>query len=342
VDFLHQIFPSAEVYTLVVDSAWQSKYQTWQIHTSWLQWFYNRLPKLQYWLVLIPWAINSLKINAEIIISSSSSFAKNLRPGPGATHICFCHTPARFLWEERESYVKQEVPVFLRPVVNLFLTLMKRWDLNGTKRVKYFIANSREVQKRIFNTYHRPAEVVYPCVDTNFWQPTQAKQNNFFMAGRLQEHKNFFEIIQIFNKLGLPLRIAGTGRQEEYLKSIAKPNIQFLGRIDDEALRDEYSRAIAFIYPQKEDFGLMPIEAACCGTPTIARSTAGSLETVKDQLTGMYFSGDFLELETLLTNWDIAHFKQTELINWGQQFNFEKFKQQILNIVAQNIHENFS
>jgi glycosyltransferase involved in cell wall biosynthesis len=341
VEFLHKIFPTAKVYTLVLDKRLQ-KYVAWPIQTSWLQSLYNLYPKLQYWLLFLPRAVNSLNPEAKIIISSSAGFVKNIKPPAGALHISYCHTPARFLWQESEDYVKQEVPFWLRPLVNLYLRRMRKWDLQGTTGVDYFIANSKETQQRILKTYTRKSEVIYPCVDTNFWQPTKIKQNNFLMAGRLQEHKNFKDVILLFNRLRLPLHIAGTGRSEQHLKALAHSNIKFLGKISDEALRDEYSQALGFIYPQIEDFGLMPLEAACCGTPTLARRFAGSLETVKENVTGKFFSGDFKELGEILLNWDSRQFKSEDLINWGKKFNFENFKQQILNFVNKVAHEHFS
>jgi glycosyltransferase involved in cell wall biosynthesis len=342
VEFLHEIFPTAKVYTLVLDQRLQTKYLAWSIQTSWLQKLYNFYPKLQYWLLLIPTAVNSLNIDAKIIISSSSSFVKNVKPSAGAIHICYCHTPARFLWNESKAYVKQEVPVWLRPLANLFLSRMRKWDIQGTFGVDYFIANSKETQQRILKTYERKSEVIYPCVNTNFWRPTKAKKNNFLMAGRLQEHKNFKDVILLFNRLKLPLHIAGTGRSERQLKALANNNIRFLGRISDEALRDEYSQARGFIYPQIEDFGLMPIEAACCGTPTLARRYAGSLETVQENITGKFFSGDFKDMEDILLDWDNQQFELDDLINWGKKFNFENFKQQILSLVNKISNEHFS
>src|ERR1051326_3714298 len=259
---LHQVFPDAPIFTLVFDNKFKSKYQNWDIRISWLQGLYNFLPKLQYLFPLIPSAVSSLNFSGyDVVISSSSSWIKNISVSKNCVHINYCHTPTRFLWSDAE-YVNQEVPAALKWLIKPFLAWMRKWDYRGAQRVNYFIANSLEVQKRIKEYYGRDSEVIYPGVDTNFWKPTTAKQDYFLIVGRLQAHKKNDLIVELFNELGLPLHIAGIGRQENYLRSIAKNNIKFLGRISDEQLRDEYSGAKAVIFPQVEDFGLVPIEAA--------------------------------------------------------------------------------
>ncbi len=359
----HELFPEAPVFTVAQGRDMPYAYPAWDVRTSWLQPFFNLLPKLQYWLPLIPLAVRSLRFDGyDAVLSSSSSWIKNITVPEGCAHICYCHTPTRFLWSEPE-YVDQEVPAPLRPAARMFLRLIKRWDYAGSRRVTHFIANSREVQRRIQEYYGRDSEVIYPGIDTDFWTPFDreeaggGKHDYFLLAGRLQAHKHNDTIVEIFNELGLPLHVVGTGRQEKYLRSIAKPNIVFFGRVSDEELRDQYRHARGFIYPQLEDAGLMPLEAAACGTATIGLAAGGSLETIVPGVTGELFgsgvakvpysSGDYTgqgndlrykdEIKRLIKNWDPQKYQLTALRAHTEQFSAENFKRKISEFINSKV-----
>lgn len=340
VGILHEMFPQAPVFTLVLDRKLKGHYKNWDIRTSWLQIIYNLFPKFQFLFPIIPLAVSSLDFSGyDLVISSSSSFAKNIEVPKNTIHICYCHTPTRFLWTEGD-YVKQElngVFTVLRPVARFTIKFLKKWDYKAAQRVNYFIANSVEVQKRIGLYYQRGSVVIPPSIDTSFWKPTAPKQNFFLLGGRLQPHKNNELIIEIFNDLKLPLRVFGTGRQEKYLQSIAKDNITFLGKITDEQLREEYSGALGFIYPQLEDFGLMPLEAAACGTATIGLAQGGSLETILPGVTGELFEDYNKEkIKKLILKWNLQKYSADALRNHAEKFSKEKFKEQILEYVHAN------
>jgi glycosyltransferase involved in cell wall biosynthesis len=334
IEALHELFPDAPVFTLVIRRQFREKYKSWDIRTSWLQVLFNWVPKLQFLLPLIPWAVSSFNFSEfDLVISSSSGFIKNIRVPKAAVHINYCHTPTRFLWSD-ENYINQEVPFLIRPFIKRLLIRMKKSDFKGAQRVNFFIANSREVQKRIKIYYQRESQLIYPFVDTDFWNQTKDKENYFLLAGRLQAHKRNDLIVEIFNKLGLPLHVAGVGRQEKYLRSIAKQNIIFLGRLADEQLRDQYSGALGFIFPQLEDFGLMPLEAASCGTATLAFGKGGALETIIPGVTGEFFNDyDERSIEQLILNWDATKYKFSELREQAKKFGKQNFKLQIQNYV---------
>ncbi len=336
VDVLHELFPEAPVFTLVFDPKFKQKYAGWDIKTSNLQNVYLSLGSLQYCLPLIPYGVDSLDFSGyDLIISSSSGFIKNLRKPKDSIHINYCHSPARFLWVDKD-YVKQEVPFYLRPLASLILSRMKIWDFNGSQRVTKFIANSKEVQQRIQKYYKRDSEIIYPFVDTSFWKPTESpKQDFFLLAGRLQPHKNNEMVIKIFNEINLPLHVVGTGRQENYLKSIAKENVKFLGALSDQDLKQQYQLAKAYIYPQIEDFGLMPLEAAACGIPTIAFEQGGALETIVNGVTGEFFKTQE-DLKNIILNWNPANYKNERLQEQANNFSKEKFSQSIKELINSN------
>lgn len=351
IEALHEMYPDAPVFTLVLGRHLKDKYRSWDIRTSWLQVLYNIVPRLQYLLPFIPLAVSSLDFSGyDLVISSSSGFAKNIKVPKTAIHINYCHTPTRFLLQD-ENYLRQEVPEILLPLARLLLKRMKKWDYKSAQRVTYFIANSREVQSRIKKYYGRDSEIIYPAIDEKFWHSTTPKSDYFLVAGRLHTHKYSDVIVEIFNDLGLPLHIAGTGRQEKYLKSIAKLNISFLGKISDEQLRDQYSGAKALIYPQLEDFGLMPLEAAACGTATLAYGKGGALETVVPGVTGEFFGIDDVarpfmgwpqnkaadesarykdQIKHQVLSWNLQKYKADDLRSQAEKFSKEKFKKQIL------------
>lgn len=330
---LHELFPHAPIYTSVVDKKYPGDLRGYRIIASPLQFIYNLYSHFQYLFPLVPVALWFVRPEtAEIFVSSSSSFAKAIRKPRGSIHISYCHTPTRFIWTDQDNAVK-ETPWPFKLLVRPYLSWLKRWDLKAASKVDIFIANSQEVKKRIAQFYGKESQVVYPFVDTHFWKPTVPKKDYFLLAGRLQPHKNTELVVEVFNRLGLPLHIVGTGRQEQYLRSIARPNISFLGRVSDQALRDEYSGARGYIYPQLEDAGISPLEAAACATPTIGLNRGGTLETVIPGVTGELFNGTADDLGNIVTSWDESKYTPQALLNQASKFSKDIFKQKIVEIV---------
>lgn len=333
---MQECFPDSPVYTLAVDSKMRSTVRNWRVITSPLQWWYNQVGSLQKLFPLIPIFLRWFRTEpADVLLSSSSAYLKGLIKPAGGIHINYCHTPTRFVWSDF-SYALKEIPVLLRPLAWLYLQWLKRWDLKQAERIDYFIANSKEVQTRIKRYYHRDAPIIHPFIDTEFWRPTKAKGDYFLIAGRLAPYKQHDMVIEVFNILGIPLHVVGTGRAEGYLRSIAKSNITFLGAVTDEVLRDEYSGAQAFIYPQLEDFGIMPLEAAACGTPTIALAEGGSLETVIDGATGRLLQPlNAQTLSDVVADWDSARFRPADLSAHALRFSKVRFQQELKDFVRE-------
>lgn len=331
---VHELYANSSVYTVAIDKKLRPRYKDWKLKTSLLQSIYTVYSHLQYLFPFIPVVLPFLKVEpSNVLLSFSSSYIKGLRKPEGALHIDYCHTPTRFIWTDNK-YALQEIPALLRPVARLYFRWLRKWDLRAASKVDLFIANSREVQKRIKNIYSKDSTVIYPYADVNFWHPTKTKQNYFLIAGRLQPYKNNETIIKLFNRLGLELHVVGTGRQEKYLRSIAKPNIKFLGRVSDEALRDEYSGALAFIYPPLEDFGMMALEAAACGTATIGLGQGGILETVIPGKTGELFATASEEaIEPIIRQWNQSKYSAPDLKEHAAKFSKEIFQKKIKEFV---------
>lgn len=372
-----ELFPEAPIYVLVADEKVVSQLPQQvqrRIVTTKLQWLYKLYPKFQHLLPFIPFMLWITRLpECDVLLSSSSAFAKGFRKPKGSRHINYCHTPTRFLWTDRE-YIVQEVPWLVRLPARIFLRWMKWWDLRAAKNVDFFLANSVEVQQRVEKYYDRTSEVVYPFVDTEFWKPTSppvipAKAGihtglatsdadlsgsqvgeldpriceddktgggYFLIAGRLHAHKHNDLVVEVCTQLGLPLHVVGSGRDEAHLKSIAGPTVTFLGRVTDEKLREEFSGARAYIYPQLEDFGLMPVEAASCGTPTIGIDEGGSRETIVPGVTGEWFSkGSKEELKGLLEHFNESKYSVEVLRKHAEQFSKEIFRKKIEKVVCE-------
>jgi glycosyltransferase involved in cell wall biosynthesis len=242
------------------------------------------------YLAFMPKAIESFRFeDYDVVFSDSSSFAKGAMAA-NKLHICYCHTPTRFLWTEAEDYLKSQpysevLKFFAKPT----LKWLRKWDYKAAQRPNFFIANSENVRERIKKYYGRDAEVIYPPVDTEFFQPQSEKKDYFLVASRLEPYKKVELVVEAFNELGWPLKVAGSGTRADKLKAMAKSNVEFVGHVTDEQLRDLYGGAKAFVFPAEEDAGIMLLESQSCGTPVIAYGKGGALELVKDGETGILF-----------------------------------------------------
>ncbi len=287
---LHELYPDAPVYTSIYDAeAMPEHYQRWQIHTSFMQ----RLPgwrqHFRRYFLLYPTAFESFDLSAyDLILSSSSAYAKGVIPRPGAVHVCYCHTPMRFAWRTRDYVEREQIGGLQGALLPFALTYVRLWDVATVNRVDTFVANSQEVAGRIARYYGREAEVVPPPVELPPYAPQPAE--DFYLAGgRLIPYKRIELIVEAFTKLRLPLKIFGDGRDRGRLEQLAGPTIEFLGWVDEETRRDLFARCRGFIFPGEEDFGITPLEAMAAGRPVIAYGAGGALETVIDGVTGRFF-----------------------------------------------------
>jgi glycosyltransferase involved in cell wall biosynthesis len=335
---MRELFPDSPAYTLVVEKHLRH-HLTGPITVSPLQKIYDRYRNLQHLFWLIPFVLPFFKLaKADLLLSSSSAYLKGLKKN-GAVHINFCHTPTRFIWTDY-VYALGEVAAPLRYFAALYLKWLKRWDYKAAQSVDYFIASSREVHDRIKKYYHRDSTILHPFINTDFWKPSRAKGDYFLIAGRLTPYKDYDKVILAFNELGWPLHVIGRGRYEKYLRSIAGPNIIFLGKADDISLRHQYSGARGFIYPQLEDFGMMPLEAALCGTPSLGLAKGGSLETIIPGETGVLL--EEVNTDTLITalrSWNEQQFQQDRLIAHGQKFSKANFQRKLQEFINSVMHE---
>lgn len=340
---LHEIWPEAPIFVLFHDRQKIGYLDNANIKESWLA----KMPFVknifQWYLPLMPIATEQHDLHGfDVVLSSSSGFAKGVITSPSTLHISYCHTPPRFLWGDGNNYLSDlksgRLIKWTLPFINHHLRL---WDHISTKRVDHFIANSETVSKRIKKYYRRDSEVIFPPVDTERFEIAGKLDNYYVAGGRLVPYKRLDLVVKVFNRLGWQLKIFGIGPELNYLKSIAKNNIEFYGKISEREKSILLSRALAFIHPQKEDFGITPIEAMSAGRPIIAYGQGGATETVIANETGVFFNNQSWEslLQTLL-EFDPNAWDSKKIQQHAQNFSIEKFKTAIQNNV-QAKYENF-
>lgn len=255
------------------------------IGTSFLQKFPRAQYGLQNYLPLMPLAIEQLNLeNYDVILSSSHAVAKGVITRPQQLHICYCHTPMRYAWDLTFDYLNssglgQGVKGL---IARYFLHRIRQWDVISANQVDYFIANSQWTAQRIWRCYRRKAEVIYPPVNVNRFTYREDKDDFYVTVSRLVPYKKVSLIVEAFNRSGHNLVVIGGGGELDYLRSIAKPNVQILGRQPDDVVEDYLARAKAYVYAGCEDFGIVLVEAQACGTPVIAFGQGGATEIVRD------------------------------------------------------------
>jgi len=287
VSLLADLFPASNLYTGVYDrirAPWAKK-KFKNIHPSFLNGFPLVKANYYWYFSLFPLAFKSFSFDQYDLVISVTSFAgKFIITNPKTLHICYCLTPPRFLWQ-RESLPNSFKKLFP------FLANLRIKDVLAAQRPNLFLTSCQNTSQRIKKFYRRKAEVIYPGVDLQKFKLSSEKRKKYFLlASRLVEYKKTDLVVSTFNKLGWPLKIIGTGRQEGRLKKMAKNNIEFLGQVSENILVPAYQQAKAVIFPQEEDFGLVPIEAQACGTPVLAYGRGGALETIIPSQTGEFFS----------------------------------------------------
>jgi len=292
VECLHEIYPDAPLYTSIYDKEIMPEaFKSMDIRTSFMQNLPLVMKHFKKYLPLYPYAFGSFDLSHyDVILSSSSAWGKGIKKRSDQAHICYCHSPMRFVWMYEDYMEKEGYGPLIKMVLPLIIKRLKKWDLQTAKTVDHFIANSKTTQKRIKLFYGRDSEVIHPPVDTSFFKPYNDEIKDYFLVvSRLNPYKHIDLAIEAFNELGLPLYVIGIGPDFKRLKANAGANIKFLGKLPDEEVVRFYSQCRAFILPGEEDFGLTPVEAQACGRPVIAYGAGGALESVLDGQTGIFF-----------------------------------------------------
>ncbi|MDR0321268.1 MAG: glycosyltransferase [Treponema sp.] len=289
---LLEMFPEADIYTHVYNGeALSSLINGHRVFTSRI----NRLPfakKLyQFYMPLMPNALMDFNLQQyDLVISSEAGPAKGVVANPNAYHLCYCHSPMRYLWDMYHEYFR-ETSSFVRFFMKRLIPSLRIWDVTSSNLVDRFITNSQYVAKRIIRCYNRTAEVVYgPAPVEQYLNVIRKPQDYYLFFGQLTGYKRADIAIDACVRSGRKLVIAGAGAKKKEIKKYSKNSlITFKGRVSDEEAAALFAGARALLYPGIEDLGLVPIEAQSAGCPVIAYRDGGALETVKENVTGIFF-----------------------------------------------------
>ena len=302
-EILCDLYPEADLYTLLHAKERLSKrIEGMRIKTSFVQRFPGVSKYYRSYLSFFPAAIEHFDLRGyDLIISSSHCVAKGILPMPEALHISYCYTPMRYVWDMQFEYFRDSGNPWKNLLISSVANYLRIWDVTSSQRVDEFVAISRYVQRRIKKYYRRESTVIYPPVNCDFFQPSEKAQEGdyFLMVTAIVPYKRVDLAVEAFNRSGRSLLVVGDGQGMKRLKKRAGKNIVFLGWQSDEKLRDYYRGCKALIFPGKEDFGIVPLEAQACGKPVIAYGEGGVLETVRpypqERPTGVFFESPTAE-----------------------------------------------
>jgi glycosyltransferase involved in cell wall biosynthesis len=350
---LADMFPQADIFTLVLDSSSLGEtLRHRQIYTSFLQ----RIPGIrrhyQKFLPLFPLALESFNLDGyDLVISSESGPAKGVITGKHTCHVCYCHTPMRYLWDMYADYRASAPGGGLgRAFYSIVSHYMRLWDHGSAARVDYFVANSHNVASRIWKTYRRPAEVIYPPVAVDQYEI--GDESDFYLVvGQLVRYKRVDLAISACNDLGRNLVVIGEGEEFARLSRMAGPTVRMLGWQPDDVLKDHYSRCRALLFTGEEDFGMTPVEAQASGRPVIAYGRGGALEGMRGYFTGeppcadptgIFF--DALSVQSLAAA--ILEFESSEkqfsaskIRAYAQQFSYQRFRSEMSQFLVSKLEQ---
>ncbi len=332
------IYPAAPVYTLVrtpgsVSRAIEEK----RILTSFVQALPAAGRRYRSYLPLFPTAVELFDLDGyDLVISSSHCAVKSVIRAPRAVHVCYCHSPMRYAWDQFNAYFgPEQVGRWRSWLLRREMARLARWDASTSHRVDRFVANSAYVAARIHRYYNRGSTIVYPPVDTAFYRPpddARRPDSSFLIVSALVPYKRLDVAIDACRRLDVPLKIVGRGPEQARLEKLAGSETQFLGWRTDEEIRNLYRSAAATLLPGVEDFGMVPVEAQACGCPVVALGVGGARETVIDGVTGILAQNEsFAEAVDRCRR---TTFDRQVIREHAQRFSRERFRQEFQAAVA--------
>lgn len=331
-----EMFPGAPLYTSVYDrdrmpDAWRGM----DIRTSFMQRLSPRLEIAKALVPLYPAAFELMDLRGyDLVLSSTTSFAKGVITRPETCHVCYCNNPTRFVWMYHDYFEHEQLPRRARSLLPLVMTPLRTWDYVAAQRVDHFVAGSCNAARRIAKYYRREATVVHSPIDADFFHPCGGPAGDYFLVtARLQTYKRVDLAIEACKHLDLPLRILGDGPDRRRLQRLAGPTVEFFGRVPDEVVREQMAHCRALIIAGEEDFGLTSLETQACGRPVIAYGMGGAMETVVEGVTGAFFRQPTVAaLAAVLRDFQDT-FEQSTLRAHATQFDKETFKQRMYDVL---------
>ncbi|WP_339292133.1 glycosyltransferase [Paenibacillus sp. FSL W8-0187] len=339
---LHKMFPEAPIYTTIVDrNKLLPELQDAVIHTTWMQRIPGILNKFKLYFWLYPFSIRSINVKSyDLILSSSSAYAKGVRKGRQSLHVCYCYTPMRFVWDFDTYMESIQVPRLVKRIAKWLITPLKRWDKNNSEHVDRLIAISTIVKERIKQCYGVNAPIIFPPVEVSRFSVKEGEPEDYFLVvSRLVSYKKIDLAIEACTQSGKRLIVIGDGPDRPRLEQLAGDTITFLGRKSDEDVVRYMQNCKALIFPGIEDFGITPLEANACGRPIIAYYGGGALDTIIAEQTGLYFEEQSIDSLVKTINrfdqydWDPQYIRQH-----AEQFSEHIFIERMQSIIESSLN----
>jgi glycosyltransferase involved in cell wall biosynthesis len=339
VEALREVFPESDVFGLLhIPGSVSPTIERGGIHTSFIQHLPGAAVHYRRYLPLFPAAVERFDMRGyDLVISSNHCVAKGVNVPSGALHVCYCHTPMRYIWSLYDEYFgKGRAGLVTRTGMRLNLGRLRRWDKKTAANPRHFIANSRNVQERIASIYGRESDVIYPPVDTQRFPPAATNDGFYLMVTALVPYKSVDLAITAFNRTGDTLVIVGEGPDRRRLEQLAGPTVHFEGWKSDEDLVGFYARCAGLVFTGEEDFGIVPVEAIASGKPVLAYAKGGALETVVDGETGVLFDKPTVDsLIAGLHRMRNTPFDPQFLHRYALRFDREKYKESMRSFILE-------
>src|SRR6266550_5022183 len=336
-EVMHDSFPGAPMYTTVaLPQSLPKGLRTADIRTSLLQHLPAIKTRFRHYFMLYPFAVEHFDLSSyDLIFSSSSGYAKGVRRRRNAIHVCYCHTPMRWVWRYDDYVEREGFGGLVRAALPLCLWGLRKWDLRAAQQPNYYIANSRLVADRIKKIYNREAHVIPPPIEVNRFQMSVEIDDYYLVLSRLMPYKRIDIAIEACKRMNRRLLIIGDGPDRARLEKIADDRIEFLGRQPDQIVNYYAARCRALLFPGEEDFGMAPLEANAAGRPVIAYRGGGAAETVIDGKTGLFFDQpDSLSLSTAIERFESMVWSQILLRRHAEKFDSNVFAFRVLQFLG--------
>jgi glycosyltransferase involved in cell wall biosynthesis len=329
------MWPGAPIATLLYDhEVFGERLAGHPVRTSRLQRLGARQSTFKVLLPAMPAAAERLPVSGhDLVVSSSSAFAHGVRPDPAAVHVCYCHAPFRYVWNERDTGVAQ-APRIARPIVRGLLRRFRQWDREAAQDGTHYVANSRVTQERLRQFWGVEADIVHPPVELDRFEPADVGDHLLFV-GELVRHKQVEVALEAARQARVPIRVVGGGADEGRLRATYEGRAEFLGRVGDEQLAALYASCRALIVPNIEEFGITAVEAQASGRPVLAADGGGARETVIDGQTGFFFPlGDAAALARILRSRALDELSSDDAVRSSRRFSVQIFQDGIRRQVA--------
>ena len=330
---IYNLLPGANLHsTIAIPEILSHGLQQTNIKTSWMQHLPGIRRHFRHYFLFYPFAVESVDLSSyDLIVSTCFGYAKGVRKRKGAIHVCYCHTPMRWVWRYEDYSERAGFGRLSRLLLPVLLTLLKSWDLRASRRPDYFIANSQAVAKRIKTFYGRDSIVIPPAIDVNRFQPDGVQEDYYLVLSRLVPYKRIDLAVAACTKLNRKLLVVGDGPDRARLEKLGGPSVCFLGRQSDEAVARYAARCRALLFPGEEDFGMTPLEVNAAGRPVIAFRAGGALETVIEGQTGIFFDQpETASLMDAIENFESYRWNADELRAHAAKFDRAVFANRLL------------